>query len=77
MTDALVRFMVSPAGRATRVAAGLGLVAWGLSRRESPSGQTAAALGLVPLAAGALDVCALGPLLGTPLSGARARAAVR
>ena len=62
MTDAFVRFMVSPAGRATRVAAGLGLVAWDLSRRESPSGQTAAALG---------------PLLGAPLSGARARAAVR
>ena len=38
MTDAFVRFMVSPAGRATRVAAGLGLIAWGLSRRESPSG---------------------------------------
>ena len=76
MTDAFVRFMVSPAGHA-RGAAGLGLIAWGLSRRESPSGQTAAALGLVPLAAGALDVCALGPLLDAPLSGARARAAVR
>ena len=76
MTDPFVRFMVSPAGRATRVAAGLGLLALGLSRRQSAGGKATAALSLVPLAAGALDVCVLGPLLGAPLDGDAARAAV-
>lgn len=73
----LVRFMVSPAGRALRVAAGLGLLAAGLSRRGSAGGKATAALALVPLAAGALDVCALGPLLGAPLGGDAARRATR
>ncbi|OZC01650.1 YgaP-like transmembrane domain [Rubricoccus marinus] len=76
MKDAFVQFMVSPAGRATRVAAGLGLLALGLSRRPKPGGTLTAALALVPLGAGAFDVCALGPLLGAPLSGAEARASL-
>ncbi len=76
MTDSFVRFMVSPAGRATRVAAGLGLLALGLSRRHSAGGKATAALSLVPLGAGAFDVCVLGPVLGAPLSGAEARASV-
>ena len=76
MTDAFVRFMVSPAGRAVRVAAGLGLLTWGLSRRHTSGGQATAALSLVPLAACALDVCVLGPALGAPLDGDAARAAV-
>ena len=76
MTDAFVRFMVSPAGRATRVVAGLGLLTWGLSRRHTAGGKTTAALSLVPLAAGSFDVCVLGPLLGAPLAGDAARAAV-
>ena len=74
MQDSFVQFMVSPAGRATRVAAGLGLLAFGLSLRQTPAGKTTAALALVPLGAGAFDVCALGPLLGAPLSGSEARA---
>lgn len=77
MTDAFLRFMVSPAGRATRVAAGLGLLALGLARRSSTGGKATAVLALVPLGAGALDVCVLGPLLGAPLDGDAARAAVR
>ena len=76
MTDSFVRFMVSPAGRAARVVAGLGLLAAGLSRRDSAGGKAAAALAWVPLAAGALDVCVLGPLLGAPLDGDAARRAV-
>lgn len=76
MTDSFVRFMVSPAGRAARVGAGLGLLAWGLSRRDTTAGKTTAALALVPLAAGTFDVCVLGPLLGAPLDGAAARRTV-
>ena len=76
MTDAFVRFMVSPAGRATRVVAGAGLLTWGLARRNTSAGKTTATLALVPLAAGVFDVCVMGPLLGAPLSGDAARAAV-
>ncbi len=76
MSDAFVRFMVSPAGRATRVAAGLGLLAAGLSRRRTAGGKATAVLSLVPLAAGAFDVCVMGPLLGAPLDGEAARRAV-
>ena len=76
MPDAFVRFMTSPSGRALRVAAGVGLLTAGLSRRGTTGGRATAALALVPLAAGALDVCVLGPLLGAPLDGAAARAAV-
>ncbi len=72
-----VSFMVSPAGRALRVVAGLGLLASGLSRRDAASGKATAALALVPLAAGALDVCVLGPALGAPLDGDAARARLR
>ena len=76
MTDSFVRFMVSPAGRALRFGAGLGLLAWGFSRRSSPGGKATAVLALVPLGAGAMDVCVLGPALGYPLSGDAARAAL-
>lgn len=68
--------MVSPAGRAARVAAGLGLLAGGLARRHTAGGKVTAALSLVPVAAGALDVCVLGPVLGAPLDGEAARQAV-
>ncbi|WP_412061959.1 DUF2892 domain-containing protein [Rubrivirga sp. IMCC45206] len=75
MTDAFVRFMVSPAGRAARVGAGLGLLAWGLGRRDTAGGVAAAVLAAVPLGAGAFDVCVLGPALGYPLDGPDARRA--
>ncbi len=71
-----VRFMVSPAGRALRVAVGLGLLARGLSSRHTTGGKAVAVLSLVPLAAGSFDVCVLGPLLGAPLAGDDARAAL-
>lgn len=72
-----VRFMVSPAGRALRVAVGLGLLTSGLARRRTAGGKATAVLALVPLAAGAFDVCAVGPLLGAPFAGPAARAAAR
>lgn len=58
----------SQAGRAVRVGIGTGLVITGL-RRHGTLGQSIAVLGLVPLAAGAADVCVLGPLAGGPLNG--------
>ena len=58
----------SQPGRALRVAAGAGIIAAGL-RRGKGRGRAYAALGLVPLAAGAADVCVLGPLVHAPLRG--------
>ncbi|MDT7857128.1 DUF2892 domain-containing protein [Rubrivirga sp. S365] len=72
-----VSFMVSPAGRALRVAAGLGLLVSGYARRGTTGGKARAALALVPLAAGAFDVCVLGPPLDAPLDGSAARAELR
>ena len=39
-----VSFMVSPSGRARRVVAGVGLLAWGLSSRRTSAGKTTVAL---------------------------------
>ncbi len=58
----------SQAGRVLRVVAGVGLIAVGL-RRGDNRGRALAAGGLVPLTAGAADVCLLGPLVGGPLRG--------
>jgi hypothetical protein len=77
MSESFVRFMVSPAGRLTRVVAGVGLLGWGLSHRDTAGGKLAAAFSAVPIAAGALDACVLGPVLGYPFRGDEARDVVR
>ena len=58
----------SQPGRLLRIGAGVGLVVVGLRRRDG-GGRLLGALGLVPLAAGAGDVCLLGPLVHGPLRG--------
>jgi len=58
----------SQPGRVLRVVAGAGLIGWGLRRGDRP-GRAVAAVGLVPLTAGAADVCLLGPLVEGPLRG--------
>lgn len=58
----------SQPGRVLRVAAGTALISWGL-RRGDGRGRAVAAAGVVPLAAGAADVCLLGPLVHGPLRG--------
>jgi hypothetical protein len=69
-----VSFMASSAGRVTRIAAGVALIAWGLLRVGGTTGIIVAAVGTVPLLAGLLDVCLLAPLFSCPLSGAKTRA---
>ena len=69
-----VLFMASPAGRLTRIAAGVALIVWGLGVTGGPAGVAAALVGAIPLFAGLADVCLLAPLFGNPLSGARIRA---
>ena len=65
----LARFMASGLGRGIRVVAGLALIGYGLMVMQGTNGYIMAAVGLVPLALGALNICVLGPLLGAPFSG--------
>jgi hypothetical protein len=58
----------SQPGRVLRVVVGSAVIGWGL-RRGDGRGRAAAAAGVVPLAAGAADVCLLGPLVHGPLRG--------
>ena len=62
------RFMATPAGRGIRVAAGIALIIAGLVI-GSAGGYVLAAVGLVPLLAGALNVCVIAPLLKAPFRG--------
>ncbi len=63
------QFMSSNAGRGLRIIAGLALIALGLAT----SSIVWVVVGLVPLAAGMLDVCLFAPLFGAPLKGAEVR----
>jgi len=63
----LVQFMSSTIGRIARVIAGVVLIAVGVSL--GGAWWTLAVVGLVPLVAGALNVCLLAPVLGQPLKG--------
>lgn len=65
------RFVSSPTGRITRILAGLGLIGWGYTQRAGPGGIVLILVGLIPLAAGAFDLCFISALLGGPISGAR------
>ena len=69
-----VKFMASPAGRITRVAAGIILIALGLSAIHGVGGIILAIVGLVPLVAGLFDFCVFAPLFGAPMSGPKIRA---
>jgi hypothetical protein len=64
------RFMASPTGRGIRVLVGVVLILWG-GVIGSAGGYVMAAVGLVPLLAGAFNVCLLAPILKTPFSGRR------
>jgi len=58
----------SQPGRVLRIVAGAGIITAGL-RRGDTRGRVLAVAGIVPLAAGAADVCVLGPLVHGPLRG--------
>lgn len=71
-----VKFMVSPAGRLARIVAGIALIIGGLFGVAGAAGTYLAAVGLIPLLAGAVDGCLFAPLFGYFLSGSRTRAAM-
>ena len=66
---AFVTFMSSTAGRALRIVAGLALIIIGLAVVGGVGGVILAVVGLVPLFAGAANVCLFGPLLGSDQHG--------
>jgi len=68
------QFMASGLGRALRIVAGIALIAVGLGLVGGTGGIVLAVVGLVPLLAGAFDVCLFAPLLGAPFKGADVRA---
>ncbi len=73
---AFASFMSSVAGRMLRIVAGLIIVAGGVYLYLTGSvtaGVIVAIVGLVPLLAGAFDICLFAPLFGAPLSGAAVR----
>ena len=67
------RFINSPAGRALRVVAGLGFLAVGFVYRHDPLGVASLVWGLLPLSAGALDLCYVSAVLGGPVRGSAIR----
>ncbi len=67
----------SPAGRVFRLVAGATFLAAGWVHRAHPAGVAAMAWSVLPLSAGAFDVCWISAVLGGPLSGAKIRAARR
>ncbi len=70
-----VSFISSPAGRLTRILAGIALIGGGLEA-TSTTGNIVAAIGLVPLFAGAFDICILSGLLNGPYKGNALRQAL-
>ncbi len=65
----LVKFLASETGRWVRIVAGIVLVAAALLIVQNTGGIVLAVVGLVPLVAGLIDVCACAPLFGLSLSG--------
>lgn len=68
-----VKFMVSTAGRLTRIIAGLVLIGIGLVMVHGTWGIVLAVVGAVPLLAGLFDVCLFAPLFGMPFAGGHVR----
>lgn len=70
-------FLNSPAGRLFRAAAGAGFLVIGFIYRAHTLGVLSMAWGLLPLSAGAFDICYISAALGGPLSGAKIRTKYR
>ena len=68
----IARFMATPAGRLIRIALGIVLIWIGIVM-DKPAGYVLELVGLVPIAAGILNVCLLAPLLNAPFYGRDAK----
>lgn len=67
------RFINSPPGRIFRLAAGAGFLVLGYVYRDHALGLASMAWSVLPLSAGAFDLCYISAVLGGPLSGAKIR----
>lgn len=67
------RFLNSPSGRVFRLVAGTGFLVVGYFFRDHPLGVISMAFSVLPLSAGAFDICYISAVLGGPLSGAKIR----
>ena len=67
------RFLNSPAGRVFRLIAGTGFLVVGYLFRDHPLGVISMLWSVLPLSAGAFDICYVSAVLGGPLSGAKIR----
>ena len=71
------RFINSSAGRVFRLAVGTGFLVVGYLFRDYTLGVISMAFSVLPLSAGAFDVCYVSAILGGPLSGAKIRESQR
>ena len=69
--NAFTRFMASGYGRLARLGFGIAIVIAGLTLVPAPAGFVIAALGVVPIAAGAFNLCPIAPLWGGHFFGSR------
>jgi hypothetical protein len=67
------KFLNSLAGRIFRLVAGTGFLVVGYLYRDHLLGVLSLAWSVLPLSAGAFDVCYISAALGGPLSGAKIR----
>jgi membrane-bound ClpP family serine protease len=75
--NSVFKFLASSTGRIVRIVVGVALVLvgfFGLPNNLNWLGIILIIVGLVPLLAGAFDVCVFAPLFGKPLSGKKIRA---
>ncbi len=72
--SAFIRFMASPAGRILRIVAGAAIIAYGLMVVGGSNGNLIAAIGILPILTGTLNICVIAPLFGKPLSGSKVAA---
>ena len=70
---AFSRFINSRAGRVFRLVAGLCFLAVGYAYRDNILGVASMVWSILPLSAGAFDICYVSALLGGPISGAKVR----
>jgi len=68
------QFVNSRAGRALRLVAGGAFLLLGYAYRDHAAGVAAMVWSVLPLSAGAFDLCWVSAVLGGPVSGAKIRA---
>jgi hypothetical protein len=67
------KFLNSMAGRILRLVAGIGFLVVGYMYRDHVLGVISMVWGVLPLSAGAFDICYVSAALGGPISGKKIR----